>query len=130
MGLYDMVMVKDNHLLAEGGPAAIQAAIHRAKQEHPGLKVEVEADRVEQVERFLLLTGVDRILLDNMSLEAMTTCVQLAKKAACRIPLEASGGVTLERLHAIAATGVDFISCGAITHSAVALDISLDLVQA
>jgi nicotinate-nucleotide pyrophosphorylase (carboxylating) len=125
MGLYDMVMVKDNHLLAEDGQNALQAAIDLAKREHTGLKVVVEADRVAQVQRFLQLRGVNRILLDNMSLEDMRECVRLAGG---KLPLEASGGVTLERLPAIAATGVDFISCGAVTHSAVALDISLDLL--
>jgi nicotinate-nucleotide pyrophosphorylase (carboxylating) len=125
MGLYDMVMVKDNHLLAEDGQNSLQAAIDLAKREHTGLKVVVEADRVAQVQRFLQLRGVNRILLDNMSLEDMRECVRLAGG---KLPLEASGGVTLERLPAIAATGVDFISCGAVTHSAVALDISLDLL--
>ncbi len=124
MGLYDMVMVKDNHLLAEDGQGALQAAIDLARKTHPNLKVEVEADKVAQVDRFLQLRGVDRILLDNMSLADMAACVKLADG---RVPLEASGGVTLDRLAEIAATGVDYISCGALTHSAIALDISLDL---
>jgi nicotinate-nucleotide pyrophosphorylase (carboxylating) len=125
MGLYDMVMVKDNHLLAEDGQTALQTAIHKAKHDHPGLKIELEADKISQVARFLTLDGVDRILLDNMSLEDMTACVTLTGG---KVALEASGGVTIERLPAIAATGVDYVSCGALTHSAIALDISLDFL--
>ena len=125
MGLYDRVMVKDNHLLAETRLPELQAAIHEARRHHPAIVVELEADRIAQVEQFLTLHGVDIILLDNMSLEEMQRCVALV---AGRVQLEASGGVTLERLPAIAATGVDFISCGALTHSARALDLSLELL--
>jgi nicotinate-nucleotide pyrophosphorylase (carboxylating) len=88
------------------------------------MKVELEADTVEQVRAFLTLRGVSFILLDNMSLEEMRECVGLAQGSG--VKLEASGGITLERLPEIAATGVDFISSGALTHSVKALDLSLD----
>ena len=88
------------------------------------MKVELEADTVDQVRGFLTLRGVAFILLDNMSLEAMRECVALARDSG--VKLEASGGITLERLPQIAATGVDFISSGALTHSVKALDLSLD----
>lgn len=124
-GLYDRAMVKDNHLVAEGGVPAVQAAINALKSEKPGVEVELEADSLEQVASFLELSGVDHLLLDNMSL------VELREAVALRGPrgtpkLEASGGVTLATLREIAETGVDFISVGALTHSAPALDIGLD----
>ncbi len=125
IGLYDMAMVKDNHLLAEAGLPALQHAIDALHRDHPNMRVELEADRISQVEGFLTLRGVSVILLDNMSLEEMGRCVALVDG---RVQLEASGGVTLERLPQIAATGVDFISCGALTHSAKALDLSLELL--
>jgi nicotinate-nucleotide pyrophosphorylase (carboxylating) len=125
MGLHDRAMVKDNHLVAEGGPAAIQDAIHRLKAEKPGVKVELEADEITQVETFLKMDGVDHILLDNMSLAEMRKAV--ASRDGLATPmLEASGGVTLQTVRDIAETGVDFISVGALTHSAPALDIGLD----
>jgi nicotinate-nucleotide pyrophosphorylase (carboxylating) len=125
MGLYDMVMVKDNHLAAQRTLAELQAAITRFRAAHPGVRVEVEADRLAQVRDFLTLTGIDVILLDNMSCPQLRECVQLV---AGRIPLEASGGVSLDTVNAIAATGVDFISVGALTHSARAIDFSLELL--
>jgi nicotinate-nucleotide pyrophosphorylase (carboxylating) len=125
MGLYDMVMVKDNHLAAQSTLAELQAAIASFRAAHPGVRVEVEADRLEQVRGFLTLTGIDVILLDNMSSAQLRECVQLV---AGRIPLEASGGVNLDTVNAIAATGVDFISVGALTHSARAIDFSLELL--
>lgn len=123
-GLYDMVMVKDNHLQAAGDLAELQAGIDRAKAARPGVRIELEADTRDQVVRFLTLRGVDIIMLDNMALEEMAACVALARGTG--VELEASGGVTLERLREIAATGVDFISSGALTHSVKALDLSLD----
>jgi nicotinate-nucleotide pyrophosphorylase (carboxylating) len=126
LGLYDMAMVKDNHLLAAAGLPELQRAIDALHHDHPGMRVELEADHISQVEGFLTLRGVSVILLDNMSLEAMERCVSLV---AGRVQLEASGGVTLERLAKIATTGVDFISCGALTHSAKALDLSLELLE-
>ncbi len=124
-GLYDMAMVKDNHLPKAGGLTGLQAGIGALQAAHPGMKVELEADTVAQVRDFLTLRGVSFILLDNMSLEEMRECVVLAQGSG--VKLEASGGITLDRLPAIAATGVDFISSGALTHSVKALDLSLDL---
>jgi nicotinate-nucleotide pyrophosphorylase (carboxylating) len=123
-GLFDMVMVKDNHLAARGDLDFMRNAIARLRAERPGVRVELEADTLEQVRGFLTLEGVDVILLDNMPLEAMREAVHLS---AGRVTLEASGGVNLETVSAIAETGVDFISVGALTHSARALDFSLDL---
>ena len=123
-GLYDMVMVKDNHLAAEHGLHQLAAAIERFRAENPGVRVEVEADRLDQVRDFLTLNGVDVILLDNMSCADMAEAVRLS---AGRVPLEASGGVNLDTVAQIAATGVDFISVGALTHSARAIDFSLEL---
>lgn len=127
MGLYDRAMVKDNHLVAEGGIAALQDAIHRLKKEKAGVEIELEADRLDQVEAFLKLEGVDYILLDNMDNESLAQAVEM--RAGSGPLLEASGGVTLSTVAAIARTGVDFISVGAITHSAVALDLSLEFVE-
>lgn len=126
MGLYDMVMVKDNHLLAEDQQDELQAAIDQVKENHPGVRVELEADTIEQVGRFLNLRGVDVILLDNMSDVEMRHAVTINRG---RVQLEASGGITLERLPVIAATGVDYISVGALTHAIKSLDLSLELVD-
>jgi nicotinate-nucleotide pyrophosphorylase (carboxylating) len=127
LGLYDRAMVKDNHLIAEGGSAALQAAIQRLKSEKPGVEVEVEADNLDQLRTFLTLEGIDYILLDNMNLAEMRQAV--AARGEHTTPLlEASGGVTLKTLREIAETGVDFISVGALTHSAPALDIGLDFI--
>ena len=125
-GLYDMVMVKDNHLAAGTPLADLQAAIRRFRDENPGRRVELEADTLEQVRRFLMLVGVDVILLDNMTCAEMSEAVALG---AGRVQFEASGGVTLATVGGIAATGVDFISVGALTHSAPAIDFSLELLQ-
>ena len=128
MGLYDRAMVKDNHLVAEGGPEAIQAAILRLKADKPAVEVELEADEISQVETFLKMRGVDHILLDNMTLEELREAV--AARGERMTPLlEASGGVNLETVRGIAETGVDFISVGALTHSAPALDIGLDFTS-
>lgn len=125
IGLYDQVMVKDNHLVASGSMEALQAAIDRVNQERPAVKVQLEADSLEQVKRFLELRGVDMILLDNMSPALLREAVRLN---AGRLFLEASGGITLSTIQDVAATGVDAISVGAITHSARALDLALDFV--
>ena len=125
LGLYDRAMVKDNHLVAEGGLKAIQAAIDQLKSDKPGVEVELEADSLEQVRAFLAMDGVDFILLDNMSLEELRAAVEMRGERG-KPQLEASGGVTLETLCKIAETGVDFISVGALTHSAPALDVGLD----
>jgi nicotinate-nucleotide pyrophosphorylase (carboxylating) len=123
-GLYDMVMVKDNHLAASDRLPELQAAIKRFHADHPGKRVEVEADTLAQVRDFLTLDGIDLILLDNMDCTDMKAAVELG---AGRVKFEASGGVTLESIPRIAATGVDFISAGALTHSARAIDFSLEL---
>jgi len=127
LGLYDRAMVKDNHLVAEGGPATIQTAIHRLKAEKPGVEVELEADDIAQVTTFLAMDGVDHLLLDNMTLDELREAVAMRGERATPM-LEASGGVTLKTIRRIAETGVNFISVGALTHSAPALDIGLDFV--
>jgi nicotinate-nucleotide pyrophosphorylase (carboxylating) len=124
IGLFDLVMIKDNHLAAlhDAQPNAIAAAVQQARQARPELKVEVEVDTLEQVQ-WAVRAGADFILLDNMSCEQLREAVG---HVAGRCKLEASGGVTLATVRAIAETGVDFISVGAITHSAAAVDIGLD----
>lgn len=125
MGLFDRAMVKDNHLVAEGGLDALQTAIRKMKHERPGVEVELEADTVDQVRAFLELESVDHILLDNMNPDELREAVEA--RGPHRLPLfEASGGVSLETIAGIAETGVDFISVGALTHSAPALDVGLD----
>lgn len=126
MGLYDMVMVKDNHLASGTTLEGLQAAIDRLHAAHPGIRVELEADRLDQVSDFLSLTGVSVILLDNMTLQEMREAVGMAGG---RVALEASGGVSLATVAAIAQTGVDFISIGALTHSARAIDFSMELLD-
>jgi nicotinate-nucleotide pyrophosphorylase (carboxylating) len=125
LGLYDRAMVKDNHLVAEGGIPAIQAAIYKLHAERPGVEVELEADSIEQVREFLQMDGIDYILLDNMSLDELRQAVELRGERV-KPQLEASGGVNLQTLRGIAETGIDFISVGALTHSAPALDVGLD----
>jgi nicotinate-nucleotide pyrophosphorylase (carboxylating) len=123
IGLYDMAMIKDNHIAAVGG---IAEAVGRVRAGDPrGRPIEVEVTDLEQL-REALAQPIDRILLDNMSLTQMQEAVQIA---AGRIPLEASGNVNLDTVAAIAATGVDYISSGALTHSVKALDISLDITS-
>lgn len=124
IGLFDMILIKDNHLVAlrNEKPNAIEAAVRRARKQFPKLKVEVEADTSKQV-REAVQAGADIILLDNMSLAEMRA---LVKWVGGRAKLEASGGVNLKTIRGIAKTGVDFISVGALTHSARAVDIALD----
>jgi len=126
-GLFDLVLIKDNHLAAlrDERPNAIAAAVARAREKFPKLKIEVEADTLEQVEQ-AADAGADIILLDNMNLLQLRLAVQ---KVRGRAQTEASGGVNLASVHAIAETGVDFISVGALTHSARAVDIGLDFVN-
>ncbi|MEI6178296.1 MAG: carboxylating nicotinate-nucleotide diphosphorylase, partial [Verrucomicrobiota bacterium] len=121
MGLYDRAMVKDNHLVTDSGAEAIQSAIRRLHADKPGIEVELEADSIEQVRVFLTMEGVSHILLDNMHLEQLREAVA-ARGERIMPQLEASGGVTLQTVRGIAETGVDFISVGALTHSAPALD--------
>jgi nicotinate-nucleotide pyrophosphorylase (carboxylating) len=126
-GLFDMVMVKDNHLAAGTTVAQLQEGVRRFRAEHPGLRVEVEADRLEQVRGFLGLEGIDVILLDNMTPADIAAAVKM--RGDRPVKLEASGGVDLGTVNAIAAAGPDFISVGALTHSAPAVDFSLELIR-
>lgn len=122
-GLDDAILIKDNHIAACGG--SIAATLERAKAYAGHLRmIEVEVDTLEQLEE-ALKHGPHAVLLDNMSLDQLREAVRLT---AGRVPLEASGGVTLDTVAAIAATGVDFISSGALTHSAPNLDLGLDVV--
>lgn len=120
MGLYDRVLIKDNHVAAAGG---VRAAIERVRASRPSLPVEVECETLPQVHE-AVEAGADEILLDNMEPETLREAVRIA---AGRARTEASGGVTLDTASAIAATGVDAISAGALTHSAPAIDFSLEL---
>jgi nicotinate-nucleotide pyrophosphorylase (carboxylating) len=124
VGLHDLVLIKDNHLAALAGaaPNPVAAAVNRARELWPALRVEVEADTLEQV-RLAVEAGADIILLDNMPPARLREAAALV---AGRAQLEASGGVTLNTVRAIAETGVDFISVGAVTHSARAVDLGLD----
>lgn len=124
MGLYDMVLIKDNHIDAAGGITPAVAAI-RAADRARGLAVEVEVTDLDQLHE-ALVCDVDRILLDNMDVGQMRAAVEIA---AGRSPLEASGNMTLERVRAVAEAGVNFISVGALTHSAPALDLSMQLMM-
>ena len=119
MRLDDGILIKDNHVAVAGG---VGAAVRAARDADTGLQVQVEVDSIEQIEE-ALMAGADRLLLDNMSVTALKTAVELV---AGRVPLEASGGVTLETIRAIAETGVDYISVGRITQSAPAVDIGMD----
>jgi nicotinate-nucleotide pyrophosphorylase (carboxylating) len=121
-GLHDMVLIKENHIAAAGG---IEAAVEEVRQANQwGLKVEVEVTSLEEVS-LALRAGVDRILLDNMPLPLLREAVDVVRTAADRVETEASGGVTLSTVRSIAECGVDFVSVGALTHSAPALDLSL-----
>jgi nicotinate-nucleotide pyrophosphorylase (carboxylating) len=119
MRLDDGVLIKDNHVAACGG---IAEAVKRAKAANTGLEVQVEVDRIDQIEP-ALAAGAERLLLDNMAPPMLREAVELV---AGRVPLEASGGIRLETIRAVAEAGVDFISAGRITQSAPAVDIGLD----
>jgi len=121
IGLYDMALIKDNHIAAVGSITEAVRRVREGDQRHR--PIEVEVTNLDQL-REALASAIDRILLDNMSHEMMRAAVEIA---AGKIPLEASGNVTLDTVAAIAVTGVDFISVGALTHSVKALDVSLDL---
>jgi nicotinate-nucleotide pyrophosphorylase (carboxylating) len=122
IGLYDMILIKDNHIDFAG---SITEAVTRARSAHRGLEIEVEARTLDDVAEALALR-VERILLDNMTLETMRQAVTLN---AGRAKLEASGNVTLETVRSIAETGVDYISSGALTHSAPVFDLSLKFAR-
>jgi nicotinate-nucleotide pyrophosphorylase (carboxylating) len=125
-GLDDMVLIKDNHIIAAGG---LRAAVDRVRsfmeERHVAVPVEVETTSLREVEEALSCTGISRIMLDNFPLGEMRDAVQ---RVGGRVEVEASGNVTLATVRAIADTGVDFISVGALTHSVRALDISLELL--
>jgi len=127
MGLHDAVLVKDNHLAALGELSLLPPVIARLRSEHPGLPIEIEADTIDQLKTLLGMKGIDVILLDNMTNAQMTEAVALRNKLDPAVLLEASGGVTLESIPGIAATGVDRISVGALTHSATNADLSLEM---
>jgi nicotinate-nucleotide pyrophosphorylase (carboxylating) len=129
MGLYDAILIKENHIALAG---SLAKAVHGARSAHPGLAVEVEVRDLDET-AYALGTGADRLLLDNMDLETLREAVRLRDEnaAAPGVPaLEASGGVTLDSVRETAETGVDFISIGALTHSAPSLDFSLLLEPA
>jgi nicotinate-nucleotide pyrophosphorylase (carboxylating) len=119
-GLFDAILIKDNHIRLAGG---VKAAVERARAYRPGLPVEIEAETLDQVDE-ALVAAADTILVDNMSTADICTAVARAKG---RAKIEISGGVTLERLPELAATGADFVSVGALTHSAPAIDISFEI---
>lgn len=125
LGLYDRAMVKDNHLMTDGDTQHLQDCINKLKADKPGVEVELEADNLTQVEAFLKLTGVDYILLDNMSCDDMRKAVEMRGNQV-KPYFEASGGLTLETAPAAAETGVDFMSFGCLTHSVPSLDLGLD----
>lgn len=124
LGLYDRVLIKENHIAAAG---SIAAAVTRARTLSPGLMVEVETEDLEEVSR-ALQAQCDVILIDEFSLEDMRRAVELNRASARPAKIEASGGVSLERLAAIAGTGVDFISVGGLTKHVQAVDLSMRLL--
>jgi len=123
MGLYDAILIKENHIALAGGAAK---AIHAARAAQPEMPIEIECRDVEEV-AYALGAGADRLLLDNMEAEALREAVALrdAERGADGPPLEASGGVNLENVREVAETGVELISVGALTHSAPVLDFSM-----
>ncbi|MCU1383550.1 MAG: Nicotinate-nucleotide diphosphorylase (Carboxylating) [Acidobacteria bacterium] len=122
-GLYDAILIKDNHIRLAGG---VPAAIARARAHRPGLRVEIEAETLAQVDA-ALAAGAEIILVDNMPTDCIRESVARARG---RAQIEISGGVTLERIPELAATGADFVSVGALTHSAPAIDISFEIEPA
>jgi nicotinate-nucleotide pyrophosphorylase (carboxylating) len=123
-GLFDMVMLKDNHLATVPGFDAFATAVRKFRDEHPNIQFEVEADTLEQVHALVDIDGIDVILLDNMRPAQIREAIALGKG---KVKFEASGGVTLKNIRRIAATGVDYISIGGLTHSPRAIDFSLEL---
>lgn len=125
IGLFDRIMIKDNHreLAAMEGDGAISRAVARARKAYPDLEIEVEADSLEEVAQ-AAETGAEYIMLDNMDNETMKKAVEIVNG---RAKLEASGGITIARLKSIGEIGVDYVSSGALTHSVKSADISLDI---
>ncbi len=125
-GLFDMVIVKDNHLAALGGLSGFADQIRRLRKERPDVRIEVEADDLEQARAFVEIDGIDVILLDNMEPAQIREALALRRN---NIKFEASGGVTLKNVRRIAATGIDYISIGALTNSARAVDLGLEMTH-
>jgi nicotinate-nucleotide pyrophosphorylase (carboxylating) len=125
-GLFDMVLVKDNHLAALGGLSGFADQIRRLRKERPDLRIEVEADDLEQVRAFVDIDGIDVILLDNMEPAQIREALALRRN---NIKFEASGGITLKTVRRIAATGIDYISIGALTNAARAVDLGLEMTH-
>jgi len=125
MGLHDAILIKENHAALAGG---VGPAVERARSAQPVMAVEVECGDAAEVDA-ALDAGADRILLDNMDLDALRAAVDARDAAGSKAELEASGGITLDNAAEVAATGVDFISVGALTHSAPALDLSMLLEE-
>jgi len=125
-GLYDMVLVKDNHLATFGGLSRFADRIRQLRGERPNIRIEVEADDLEQARAFVEVEGIDVILLDNMPPAQMREAIALRKD---NIRFEASGGITLKNVKRVAATGVDYISIGGLTNAARAIDIALEMTQ-
>jgi len=125
-GLYDMILVKDNHLAALGGLSGFADQIRRLRKERPNVRIEVEADDLEQVRAFVEIDGIDVILLDNMVPAQIREALALRRN---NIKFEASGGITLKNVRRIAATGVDYISIGALTNAAPAIDLGLEMTH-
>jgi nicotinate-nucleotide pyrophosphorylase (carboxylating) len=125
-GLYDMVLIKDNHLATFGGLSSFADRLHQLRREGPNIRIEVEADDLEQARAFAEVEGIDVILLDNMTPAQIREAVALRKN---NIQFEASGGITLKNVKRIAATGVDYISIGSLTNAARAIDIGLEMTH-
>ena len=125
-GLYDMVIVKDNHFAALGELSSFADRIRRLRQERPNIRIEVEADNLEQVRAFVEVDGIDAILLDNMTPAQIREALALKRN---NMKFEASGGITLKNVRRVAATGVDYISIGALTNSARAIDLALEMTH-
>jgi nicotinate-nucleotide pyrophosphorylase (carboxylating) len=123
-GLFDMVLLKDNHLATSRDFDAVAKAVRKFRAAHPKIRVEVEADTLEQVRSLLEIDGIDVVLLDNMKPAQIREAIAMGKG---KVKFEASGGVALKNIRQIAATGVDYISIGALTHSPRAIDFSLEL---
>jgi len=125
-GLYDAIMIKDNHLAADLEAGRLRDRVAGVRAMHPELKIEIEADRLDQVETFLGIEGVDVILLDNMGPADLARAVAARDGKRVDVLLEASGGIDLDGVQAIAESGVDFVSVGALTHSVPSVDLGLD----
>ena len=126
-GLFDMVLLKDNHLASIAGFDELAKAVRKFREARPNIQIEVEADTLDQVRGLLEIDGIDVILLDNMKPAEIREAIALGKH---KVKFEASGGITLKNIRQIAATGVDYISIGALTHSPRAIDFSLEMTNA